>query len=85
MFIYCGAMSRPTKEQKDLAAFGKRLGEIRRQHGFTQEALAEKIGVTAHSLALIEQGQRWPRLTTLHKIAKGVGVTTDALLKGLKQ
>ncbi len=85
MFIYCGAMSRPTKEQRDLAAFGKRLGEIRRSHNFTQESLAEKVGVTAHSLALIEQGQRWPRLTTLHKVAKGLGVPTDELLKGLKQ
>jgi transcriptional regulator with XRE-family HTH domain len=75
---------RPAKEEKNLAAFGKRVAELRRAHGYTQEALAEKIDMTPHSLAFIEQGRRWPRLTTLHRIAKGIGVSTDELLKGLK-
>lgn len=73
------------KETKDLAAFGKKLAELRRKHGYTQEALADKAGMTAHSLALIEQGKRWPRLTTLHKIAKTIGVPTKELLNDLKQ
>ena len=73
------------REEKDLKAFGKKLGELRRAHSYTQESLAEKVGMTAHSLALIEQGQRWPRLTTLHRIAKGIGVPTKDLLDGLKQ
>jgi len=73
------------KETRDLAAFGKRLAELRRVHGYTQESLAEQAGMTAHSLALIEQGKRWPRLTTLHKIAKTIGVPTKELLDGLKQ
>lgn len=73
------------REEKDLADFGKELARIRREHGFTQEALAEKIGITAHSLALIEQGQRWPRLTSLHKIAKAIGIETYELIKRLKQ
>jgi transcriptional regulator with XRE-family HTH domain len=76
---------KPAKEEKDLKSFGKKLAELRRAHGFTQESLAEKAGITAHSLALIEQGQRWPRLTTLHKIAKHIGVETYELIKGLKQ
>lgn len=74
---------RPPKEQKSLAAFGKRVAELRRSKGFTQEALAEKVGMTPHSLAFIEQGRRWPRLTTLQKLAKGIGVSTDQLLRGL--
>lgn len=73
------------KEDKSLAAFGKRVAELRRKHGYTQEALAEKIGLSAHSLAFIEQGRRWPRLVTLHRIAKGIGVFTDELFKGLRQ
>lgn len=72
-------------DEKYLRAFGKRLAELRRSGGYTQESLAEKIGVTAHSLALIEQGQRWPRLATIHKIAKAIDVPTDELFKGLKQ
>lgn len=76
---------RPTTEDRHLAAFGKRVAELRRARGFTQEALAEKIGMAPHSLAFIEQGRRWPRLTTLHKLAKGIGVSTDELLKGVRQ
>lgn len=79
-FIYMAS-----KEEKDLNAFGKRVGELRRSHNHTQESLAERAGMTAHSLALIEQGKRWPRLTTLHKIAKAIGVPTKDLLEGLKQ
>jgi transcriptional regulator with XRE-family HTH domain len=71
-------------EDKSMAAFGKRVALLRREHGHTQEGLAEKIGMAAHSLAFIEQGRRWPRLVTLHKLAKGIGVSTDELFKGLK-
>jgi transcriptional regulator with XRE-family HTH domain len=72
------------QEAKDLKAFGKRVSELRKSHGYTQEALAERVDMTPHSLAFIEQGRRWPRLTTLHKLARGIGVSTDELLKGLK-
>ena len=82
--LYCLSM-KSAKETNDLKAFGGRLAELRKAHGFTQETLAEKAGMAAHSLALIEQGQRWPRLTSLHKLAKCIGVDTYELLKGLKR
>lgn len=72
------------QEAKYLKAFGKRVAELRRAHGLTQESLAERADMTPHSLAFIEQGRRWPRLTTLHRLAKGIGVSTDELLKSLK-
>jgi DNA-binding transcriptional ArsR family regulator len=31
------------------------------------------------SVGAIERGRRWARLTTLHKLAKGLGVSTDEL------
>lgn len=73
-----------SQEAKYLAVFGKRVAELRRKRGFTQEQLAEKTGLAQRTIASIEQGQRWARLSTLHKLAKGVGVSTDELLKGLK-
>ncbi len=73
-----------SKESKYLAAFGKRIAELRRSHGFTQEQLAEKVRVSVLTIAGIEQGRRWARLSTLHKIAKALSVPVDELLKGLK-
>ena len=84
MITYCLRM-KSAKETNDLKAFGRRLAELRKAQGLTQETLAEKAGMAPHSLALIEQGQRWPRLTSLHRMAKCIGVDTHELLRGLKQ
>jgi XRE family transcriptional regulator, regulator of sulfur utilization len=76
-------MSRPTQEDKHLSVFGKRVASLRRKRGLTQEELADKTGLAADSIGAIEQGRRWARLTTLHKLAKGLGVGTDELFRGL--
>jgi transcriptional regulator with XRE-family HTH domain len=75
-------MSDP-KEAKYLTAFGKRFAEIRRGRGLTQEQLAEKANITALSIGYIEQGRRWPRIATLQKLAKCLGVPVADLFKGL--
>lgn len=46
--------------------------------------LAEKAGLTPLTVGFIEQGRRWPRIVTLHKLAKSLNVSADELLKGLK-
>jgi transcriptional regulator with XRE-family HTH domain len=74
---------RSSKETKYLAAFGKRLAEIRRAKGFTQESLAEKADVTALTVAYIEQGRQWPRISTMQSLAKSLGVPIAELFKGL--
>jgi len=71
------------KESKYLKAFGKRLAEVRRSRGYTQEQLAEKANITALSLGYIEQGRRWPRLATLQKLAGCLGVPVGDFFKGL--
>lgn len=82
MVLYALHM-RSTKEAKYLAAFGKRLAEIRRAKGFTQESLAEKSDVTALTVAYIEQGRQWPRISTMQSLAKSLGVPIAELFKGL--
>jgi len=77
-------MARPTQEDKYLSAFGKRIATIRRERSLTQEQLADRIELAADTIRTIEQGRRWARLTTLHKLAKGLGVSIDELFKGLK-
>lgn len=76
-------MSRPNQEDKYLLAFGKRIASIRRAQKLTQEQLAERTGLAADTISAIEQGRRWARLTTLHILAKGLGVKLDEIFKGL--
>lgn len=76
-------MSRPNQEDKYLNAFGKRIAVIRREHKLTQEQLADRTGLAADTIRAIEQGRRWARLTTLHTLAKGLGVKIDELFREL--
>jgi transcriptional regulator with XRE-family HTH domain len=71
------------KESKYLKAFGKRVADIRRSRGLTQEQLAERANITALSIGYIEQGRRWPRIATLQKLAKCLGVPIAELFRGL--
>lgn len=76
-------MSRDAKESKYLAAFGRRLAEVRRAKGLTQESLAEKADVTALTVSYIEQGRQWPRISTMQSLAKSLGIKIEELFKGL--
>lgn len=72
-----------TNEQTLLRAFGKRVAEVRKKRGVTQQQLAEDVGMSTVAIAYIETGKRWVRLSTLHKIAKSLRVSVDDLFKGL--
>jgi transcriptional regulator with XRE-family HTH domain len=70
-------------EQKLLKAFGKQIATIRKQKGFTQQQLAEAVGMSVVAIAYIETGKRWVRLSTLGKIASALKVSVDSLFKSL--
>lgn len=70
-------------EDSLLKAFGKRVAYVRKRKGFTQKQLAEQVGISVVAIAYIETGKRWPRLGTLHKIAKHLKVNLSDLFKGL--
>ena len=42
----------------DLVESGKRIRELRKQFGLTQEELAERLGVALNTISRIEIGQR---------------------------
>lgn len=70
-----------TRRDRDLLrVVGQRLGDLRRQRGFTQEALAEQLGIQPHGLSRIEQGHRAPSLSTLASLAGALDVTLAELL-----
>ena len=71
------------REQKLMKAFGRRVAEVRKARGVTQQQLAEAIGMSVVAIAYIETGKRWARLGTLHKIAKALDVSVYNLFEGL--
>ncbi len=49
---------------------GKRIKEIRKKAGYTQEELAEAVNIDITTLSGIESGRHFPSLVTLEKIAQ---------------
>lgn len=49
---------------------GKRVKELRKRKGFTQEKLAEIVGVEPASICNIENGYNYPSFQNLEKILK---------------
>jgi transcriptional regulator with XRE-family HTH domain len=59
--------------------FNEVLRRLRGEAGLTQEQLAEQSKVPIHSIRSLEQGQRIPGLVVAARLAKGLGVSLDAL------
>ena len=58
---------------------GKRIKEIRKAKGFTQEQVAEIIGMEPASLSNIENGRYYPTSDNLEKIIKVLEVKPSDL------
>ena len=57
---------------------GEQIKRCREKRGFTQEQLAEKIGVSIETISSIERGIKMPRL---QNFANQLGVSADELLQ----
>ena len=57
-----------------------RLKALRKARGWTQPVLAKKAGVSAGYLARLETSRHDPKLSTLVKLAKALGVPVTELL-----
>jgi len=66
----------PIHEDTDRAsrAFGLRVRKLRVREGLSQDGLAHTSGIHVTSIGRIERGGREPRLTTILKLAEGIGV-----------
>lgn len=60
--------------------FGEKLLNLRRARGWTQEDLADKIGVTRQALSKWDANSALPDTKNVVALAKLFGVTTDYLL-----
>lgn len=61
---------------------GKRIVELRRKMGLTQEELAEKGDLTPQFISCAELGKRTMRSENLLKLSAALGVSADYLLTG---
>ena len=60
---------------------GRRVQALRAKHGLSQEALAERVGVTRQSVSKWELGQALPDVDKIVQLCELFGVTTDLLLR----
>lgn len=60
----------------------ERIFSLRRAAGLSQEALAERVGVSRQALGKWESGAALPGLDNLQALAAALGVSCDALLTG---
>lgn len=63
--------------------FGKRIKELRKQTGFSQEKFAFKIGLDRTYYASIESGKRNVSLKNIEKIASGFDISISQLFIGV--
>jgi len=53
---------------------GKRIKELRKSKNFTQDELAEKIGIGTPNISYFETGRFSPAIETMEKMAEALGV-----------
>lgn len=70
-------------EQDDVIAFGKRLRVVRKERGLSQDDLGLSTGVHPTAIGRFERGLRDPRMTSILRLARGLGVPPGALLDPL--
>ena len=61
--------------------FADNLIEMRKLHNWSQEELAEKIGVSRQTLSKYETGESLPDIEKCRMLADLCGVTTDDLIR----
>ena len=66
----------------DYIDLGRRIRKQRTQHGWTQEALAERVNVSTSFVGHVERGTRKASLETLVAMANALDVSLDYLLSG---
>ena len=59
--------------------FGKRVAELRKKAGYSQEQFAFKCGVDRTYVGVVERGEKSPTLNTIEKIAYALGISKSEL------
>ncbi|MDO4439758.1 MAG: helix-turn-helix transcriptional regulator [Eubacteriales bacterium] len=66
----------------DLKESGKRIRNLRKQYGWTQEKLAEKLGIALNTVSRIEIGHRGISVDLAIEFALQLNTTLDYIYMG---
>ena len=66
----------------DIMKSGKRIKELRKAKGLTQDKLSEKIGISCQGLKMIECGINGASIDTFVYLAEALDTTIDYLVLG---
>lgn len=69
----------------DVVKFGTLLKELRKEHGLTQEQLAEKLGTTNRTVSRWETGSNLPDLDVLIELSEFYQIDIKELLSGKRK
>lgn len=72
------------QEEKDLLALGREIRRHRNQKGLSQEKLAELAGLNRNYIGFVERAERSPRVTTIFRIARALGLHPAELIRDMK-
>lgn len=62
---------------------GKRVAELRRKKGFSQEAFAHECGFHRSYMGAVERGEKNITIAMIEKIAKAFNITLSELFKSV--
>ena len=64
-------------------AFGRRVAELRKKAGFSQEKFAFQCNIDRTYIGTIERGEKSPTLNTIQKIAQALNMPLYQLFENL--
>jgi transcriptional regulator with XRE-family HTH domain len=71
--------------RKGTVAFGRRVRELHNQRGISQDDLSRASDIHPTAIGRFERGAREPRLTSILRLADGLGVAPGELLDPLRR
>jgi len=71
---------RTIEKAPEAIVFGTRVRKLRLSRGWTQERLAEEAELNSVQVSHIERGANEPKLTTIIRLARALGVKAGKLL-----
>ena len=72
---------RKDEKMEEVMILADKIINLRKKNGWSQEELAEKLGVSRQSISKYESAQSIPDLDNILKLSEIFGVTTDYLIK----
>jgi transcriptional regulator with XRE-family HTH domain len=64
---------------------GRRIADLRKKQGFSQEAFADECGIHRSYMGALERGEKNATLMMSTKVARGLKITLSELFKGVQR